>query len=147
MLEAGSVGAGHHLTIHKGLAMLEKHAGRIPEACVLPVFQVRASVRPFLCLPLRLFFCPSVGKTGLTAVRHLCACRPPSRTWNTPRMGSDGRVAPCRVRVAWRFVSKGGAVPCRRVSLPLSLQYRPALTHSLTRSPAHSLAPPPPPGA
>ena len=32
---------GDDLTVHKGLAMLERHADRIPEASIFQVFQVR----------------------------------------------------------------------------------------------------------
>ena len=45
--EVGKEGRGEigdDLTVHKGLAMLERHADRIPEASIFQVFQVR-------CLP------------------------------------------------------------------------------------------------
>lgn len=118
MLKAGTAGAGDHLTAHKGLAMLEKHAGRIPVDYVSPVFQVRLSsirlsvyfayppgnrrpVRARLSRALARNETPGprplvvLKKSPLTRLHHICARRPPSRSWNTPTSGSG------RLRRAW----------------------------------------------
>lgn len=85
-----------HLTVHKGLAMLEKHAGRIPSPWVSPVFRVRLLFpRRSLCSGPSPSSAVVLGTTALTRSTLACARRPPRRTWNTPTSGSE------RLHRAW----------------------------------------------
>jgi len=85
-----------HLTVHKGLAMLEKHADRIPSPWVSPVFRVRLLFpRRSLCSGPSPSSAVVLGTTALTRSTLACARRPPRRTWNTPTSGSE------RLHRAW----------------------------------------------